>query len=208
MQPNWAEENLQVIRTLMERAALYRRALAPAMLSTGAVGVVAAIIGWSVEITTPRLVTAFWMATAVCAIGVAFACIRQQAIRAREPLLSAPTQRIMQAMLPAIFSGMMAGILLGLPEGSGHIPTWWLPSIWMGTYGCAVHSAGFFMPRGIKLFGWVMILSAVSMFYYMTKQPDVPPMRNFHVVMGIGFGATHLAYGIYLYFTEKSRNAQ
>ena len=29
MEPNWAGEHLQVIRTLMERSALYRRALAP-----------------------------------------------------------------------------------------------------------------------------------------------------------------------------------
>lgn len=42
MNPNWAEENLQTIRTLMERSALYRRALAPIMLGTGLLGVTAA----------------------------------------------------------------------------------------------------------------------------------------------------------------------
>ena len=34
MEPNWAAEHLQVIRTLMERSALYRRALAPIMSFT------------------------------------------------------------------------------------------------------------------------------------------------------------------------------
>ena len=29
MESNWAEENLQTIRTLMERSAIYRRCLAP-----------------------------------------------------------------------------------------------------------------------------------------------------------------------------------
>ena len=38
MQTDWAGENLQVIRTLMERASLYRRALAPIMLTLGALG--------------------------------------------------------------------------------------------------------------------------------------------------------------------------
>ena len=38
MNPNRAEENLQTIRLLMERSALYRRALAPIMLSGGRIG--------------------------------------------------------------------------------------------------------------------------------------------------------------------------
>ena len=40
MKPKWAEENLQTIRTLMERSAVYRRALAPIMLFAGALGVI------------------------------------------------------------------------------------------------------------------------------------------------------------------------
>ena len=38
METKWAEENLQTIRTLMERSALYRRALAPIMLFAGVLG--------------------------------------------------------------------------------------------------------------------------------------------------------------------------
>ena len=35
METNWAAEQLQTIRTLMERSAVYRRALAPIMLFAG-----------------------------------------------------------------------------------------------------------------------------------------------------------------------------
>ncbi len=45
METNWAAEQLQTIRTLMERSAVYRRALAPIMLFVGFVGVLAAAIG-------------------------------------------------------------------------------------------------------------------------------------------------------------------
>ena len=38
METNWAAEHLQVIRTLMERSAVYRRALAPIMTFNGAIG--------------------------------------------------------------------------------------------------------------------------------------------------------------------------
>ena len=52
MEPNWAAEHLQVIRTLMERSAIYRRALTPIMLLLGSFGVLASIIGWSAQIET------------------------------------------------------------------------------------------------------------------------------------------------------------
>jgi len=45
MDSKWAEENLQTIRTLMERSAVYRRALAPIMLCAGTVGIIAAAAG-------------------------------------------------------------------------------------------------------------------------------------------------------------------
>ena len=44
METNWAAEHLQVIRTLMERSALYRRALAPVMLVSGVLGTGAAVV--------------------------------------------------------------------------------------------------------------------------------------------------------------------
>ena len=45
MQTDWASENLQVIRTLMERSAVYRRALAPVMGLVGATGIAAGVLG-------------------------------------------------------------------------------------------------------------------------------------------------------------------
>jgi len=45
MNPNWAEENLQTIRTLMERSAVYRRALAPIMILAGVIGLATMGIG-------------------------------------------------------------------------------------------------------------------------------------------------------------------
>ena len=38
MSANWAEDNLQTIRTLMERASVYRRALAPVSMAAGGMG--------------------------------------------------------------------------------------------------------------------------------------------------------------------------
>ena len=61
METNWAEENLKTIRTLMERSAIYRRALAPIMIFAGVVGVIAAVAGLLIA---SRFGSGFWLLVA------------------------------------------------------------------------------------------------------------------------------------------------
>ena len=51
MNQHAAGQHLEVIRTLMERSAIYRRALAPNMLMLGAVGIAAGIAGYFLPLT-------------------------------------------------------------------------------------------------------------------------------------------------------------
>jgi len=63
------------------------------------------------------------------------------------------------------------------------------------------------MPRGIKLFGWVFILGGCGLFALGTPDlPNLPRALYAHGVMGLFFGALHLAYGTYLFCTEKRKN--
>jgi hypothetical protein len=67
-----------------------------------------------------------------------------------------------------------------------------------------VHAAGFFMPRGMKLFGWsVIVLSAAGSAGLVLAEPTVAGWQLAHAVMGGVFGVLHLAYGAYLYATER-----
>src|SRR5205823_7898001 len=68
MESDWAAENLRVIRTLMERSAIYRRALAPMMLLAGGAGTVAATAGWLAGIEAPRAFSGYWLGVAVLTI--------------------------------------------------------------------------------------------------------------------------------------------
>jgi len=81
--------------------------------------------------------------------------------------------------------------------------TWALVPVWMALYGSALHAAGFFMPRGIKLLGWLFIIGGTLLLLGLAALPEPPEFRFTHVAMGIAFGGLHLAYGIYLHFTEK-----
>jgi hypothetical protein len=202
MNENWAAENLQTIRTLMERSAIYRRALAPTTLLAGAVGLAAGGVGWLCQGDSPRQFVLFWFAVACAALAGAFVVIRRQALRDHEPFWSPPTRRVAQAMLPCLFIGLIAGLVLAFAAQDTEA-TWALIPIWMALYGAALHAGGFFMPRGIKVLGWLFIVGGTLLLLGLIAQPAPPEFRFVHPVMGAAFGGLHLAYGVYLLFTEK-----
>jgi len=204
MNPNWAEENLQTIRTLMERSAVYRRALAPIMLFAGVLGAAAASAGLLFHLDSIRAFGSLWLSTAVMVVLGALLIARRQALKDNEGFWSPPTRRVGQALLPPLFSGMLLGFTLMFV---GMDNTILLTFIWLLFYGCALHSAGFFMPRGMKWFGWLYIGLALVTICLLTVV--VPPdfEINAHWFMGFFFGVLHLAYGAYLYLTEKRKSA-
>ncbi len=210
MENNWAVEHLQVIRTLMERSAVYRRALAPVMTFTGAVGIVAALSGWGFHIDSPRGFTAYWTLVGMIAVGGAYWLVRRQALKDAEAFWSPPTRRVTQAILPPVVAGFLASVIIfwkvdaSAPEAAGVLALRWLPQGWIVLFGCAMHAAGFFVPRGMKLFGWLFIVGGCSLFAL--GIPDLPRQVYAHGVMGLFFGGFHLAYGLYLYFTEPRKN--
>jgi hypothetical protein len=91
-------------------------------------------------------------------------------------------------------------VLLGERSGFNFVPS----LVWILFYGCALHSADFFMPRGIKYFGLIFVTAALGLIFMMLKAPGwLPDQINPHWLMGFFFGVLHLGYGAYLYLTEK-----
>jgi len=211
MESNWAAEHLQVIRTLMERSAVYRRALAPIMIYNGVLGTVGAIIGWATKIDTSRSFILYWAGVAALAIAGSFFLVRRQALKEAECFWSPPTRRVTQALLPPLVAGAILGLVVLMKIDSAPlelrqaIGLLWLPLAWVVLYGCAFHAAGFFMPRGMRLFGWGMIIGGCGLFA-MGLPDGVRPLEYAHGIMGFFFGLLHVAYGVYLYFTERRGN--
>ncbi len=204
--PNWAAEHLQTIRTLMERSALYRRARAPVMIFTGALGLAGGVVGRALRLEAPQAFTGFWAGVGILALGGAFLLVRRQALKESEAFWSPPTRRVAQGMLPPLLIGSVSGLLALACPAWDFLPVWALPGFWMLLYGCALNAAGFFMPRGIKLLGWIFVACGCA--FMASRCGGGGPLRPEadHVWMGAAFGGLHLAYGIYLYFTEKRGN--
>ena len=191
----------------MERAAIYRRALAPIMLQLGALGVLASAAGLGFGIDSVRGFGIYWIVVSVLGITAAYLKVRRQALTAAEPFWSPPTRRVTQAVLPPLFAGLIATILILAVPTEATERFVWIPAIWMGLYGCAIHAAGFFMPRGMKLFGWGFIVCGCAVAATLATGYSTPSAKTAHLLMGAFFGGLHLAYGVYLYFTERKNEA-
>jgi len=207
MEPDWAAEHLQTIRTLMERTALYRRALAPIMTFTGVFGVAGGIAAFFFRVDSARGFIVFWSAVAVACLAGSFLLVRRQALKDAEPFWSPPTRRVTLALIPPFVAGAAVGVpaLAGLDLNV--VPVWSLPACWMLLYGCALSAAGFFMVRGIKLLGWIFVACGCALIGARLALSQPPTLLQCHEIMGAGFGGLHLACGIYLYFTEQGKNA-
>jgi hypothetical protein len=210
MQNDWASENLQVIRTLMESSAIYRRALAPVMTLVGVTGIVAGVLGAVMDLETTRRFVVYWLVVAFVCLAEAFLLIRRQALKDVEPFWSPPTRRVVRAVAPAFCAALMVGIVAFMLDATERLGVLLLIPVWAVIYGLAMHAAGFFMPRRFRMFGWVFIgcgLIVLGCLAFHAKFhvpfPDAP-LAN--VFMGGLFGGGHAVCGLYLYFTEKRRN--
>ena len=81
MDSDWASDHLQTIRTLMERSALYRRALAPIMFVVGSIGLAAAVVPCFVRIESNRAFALFWLGISLAALGASLLLVRRQVVQ-------------------------------------------------------------------------------------------------------------------------------
>ncbi len=204
MEPTGAAENLQVIRTLMERSALYRRAMAPVMLAAGLFGMAGWGVGTTVEFIHDRTFVAFWFGVAASTVASALLIVRRQAFRSEEPFWTPPTRRIVRAMIPPLVAGTLVTLPFALGEQTRE-PLSFNVAFWVLFYGCALHSAGMFISRGVRLLGWMFILAGCGLgaAEHCGFRFGLAP----HAQMGLTFGLFHLVAAAYLFLTERRGQA-
>jgi uncharacterized membrane protein YfcA len=209
VQPNWAEENLQVIRTLMERAGLYRRALAPVMVMVGMLGVLGALVGEALVLESPASFVRWWFLVAFTSIAFSLLIVRRQALRSDEGFWTPPTRKVCTAMTPPLTAGFFIAALPMVDCAGSASPVVYVIA-WLLLYGCALHSAGQFISQGVRLLGWAFVLAAGLLGCVASEYFGWTGMRaewiewlRPHRFMGFTFGGFHLIAAAYLYFTEK-----
>jgi hypothetical protein len=173
------------------------------MTFLGILGIIASVAGAVLGIDTALHFGLYWMGVSVVGLFGAYLLARRQALKDREPFWSPPTKRVTQALLPSLFVGAVLGIIFTFILGKQTSFSWALPVSWILLYGCALHAAGFFTPRGIRLLGWLFILGGCSLTLSSISVDARLPFVTSHLIMGLFFGGLQLAYGIYVHFTDE-----
>lgn len=176
-----AEEHLRIIRSLMERATIYRAISAPAALVGGLLGCLAAAL-------SPRdacigVFLGVWATVLAIATAVNLYFLARDAERRGAPFLSAGMRMAFLAMAPPLAAGVVGTFLLFEPR--------LVTLLWIVVYGLALLSTAHFAPRSLVYLGLLFLATGLALGCLATR--SVPGMSA-NLLMALTFGGYHLAY--------------
>jgi hypothetical protein len=194
-----AEENLRVIRTLMERATMYRAISAPTALVAGLSSILAAaaIFLSEANLTVGRPIRSrqfavTWIIVLILSLAANTFFVWREARNTGRPFISPGMKLALRAiapclLIPAAFTGWFftTGYLGGQELE--------LVVVWVAFYGLALLSTALFAPHSLAVLGWAFLftgLSVPALVNWIEGLPgDIP-----NLAMGITFGLYHLIY--------------
>jgi hypothetical protein len=195
-----AEEDLRVIRTLMERAATYRAISAPTALVGGLLSLLSAAFIANSDTLLGRTLRArefalIWIVVLALTMILNVFFVSREARNSGRPFVSSGMKLALRAIAPTLIVPVIFTVWflkLGYLSGSELE----LVTIWIVFYGLALLSTALFAPRSLALLGWAFLLTGVSIPVTADAadglSTDIP---NFF--MGITFGAYHLIYAVF-----------
>lgn len=206
-----AEENLRVIRSLMERTATYRAISVPSATWAGIVSVAAFLLNlWLIQAGDVFFsfegFLIIWLGVLVLAsIGNTVILFRES----RRTGTTFPSRALLSAiggMTPAFLAAaVLTGSLafLDFTRADNFMFSYVAVALWMLFYGIGLLGTQHFAPRSIILLGWAFLLGsfvvmittllAFSIFLEMKNQGN--PIYYFpSAIMAITFGGFHLVY--------------
>ncbi|MFL6515039.1 MAG: hypothetical protein ACJ8M1_08460 [Chthoniobacterales bacterium] len=197
-----AEENLRVIRQLMERATVYRAISAPTALVAGILSLLAAaavyynnevqlVLGRAVR---PREFAVLWIAVLVLAAIANAYFLWREAARSGRPFVSSGMKLALQAITPNLLIPA-AFTLWFFQTGYLGAQELQLVTVWVAFYGLGLLATALFAPRSLAILGWAFLLTALAtpvLNEWIDRLTDDAP----DTIMGLTFGVYHLIYAI------------
>ena len=204
-----AIEHLRVIRSLMEKAHIYRAVSAPAALLGGVLALGATI--WPVvHAAQTHGDAAFSNATFLIVWhGILAACtvlnvmlLAREATRRGQSLVSDGMKMALRAVSPPlIVGGVLAGGLVI-----------WLQNltlaalIWVLCYGLALLATASFSPKSLIRLGWAFLIAGLVLFLVWAANGEVRDLRTdlgpASLVMALTFGLLHVVYAIAVFVSR------
>src|SRR5438067_3449151 len=168
-QSSRAEEDLRVIRSLMERATIYRAISAPTALVAGVLSILsAAVLYWNNNVNLifgrpvgPRESAAIWIDVLVLAVLANGFFVWREARNSGRPFVSPAMKLALRAITPNLLIPL-AFTLWFFKRGFLGGQELELVVIWVVFYGLALISTALFAPRSLAILGWAFLLTGLA----------------------------------------------
>mgnify|MGYP007059413420 CR=1 FL=1 len=185
-----ATENLEVIRTLMERTCQYELLTARAGLVAGSLAGVGALSFLILDASDPWHFGLVWGLVFLGSLLTTSLCTIFRARERGEPVWSRQAKAVLFALMPATLSAFALSIFF-FYQGM-HL---WLPGVWMLCYGQGALATSAYAPQPIRALGMLVLLLGA---FTLTSGPNLAIW-----MMGLVFGLGHGWLGVTLLLRER-----
>jgi hypothetical protein len=214
-----AEEHLRVIRSLMEKATIYR-AISSTAAALGGILTIGASFAfgpwWPLSTAADRLTRpidtihflALWLGV-LAVTGIANLYFLWRAAKARQDsFVSSGMRAAAKALLPAyLVAAVLTGLFINSPQPSMVVP------VWIVCHGLGLLATAHFAPRSLVRLGWAFLLAGLGACVWFAPQwamgvSDVlhnRAMLGAQLWMAETFGLLHMAYAVAIW-PRKSKD--
>jgi len=210
-----ALENLRIIRSLMEKANIYRAVSAPAALVGGLLALAAS--AWPVQhalanhgdaVMCDGCFLSLWLVILVIASALNVILLAKEAARRSQPFVSEGMRMALRAFTPPMLVGGVVGIGLIVFLQSLTLAT----LVWALCYGLALLGTASFSPHSLIRLGWSFVIVGLLIFLAWAASSDVRLLSSdlgpASLVMGLTFGLLHVIYALAVFLSPKPAEAR
>lgn len=205
-----ALENLRIIRSLMEKANVYRAISAPAGLAGGLMALFAS--AWPVQHALATQGEALmsdiaflfvWLAILGIASALNLVLLARDAGHRGQRFVSNGMRMALRAFAPPMLVGGCVGI--GLILFLDNLT--FAALIWILCYGLALLATAGFSPCSLVRLGWAFVVAGLLLFLAWASNSDIRLLSNdlgpASLAMGLTFGLLHVIYALAVFFSPK-----
>lgn len=207
-----AVEQLRIIRTLMERATIFRALSGETALIGGAAAVAAA---WLSDGKTGWAWAYPWLVGLLLVVVFNGIQVLRASAACGKPFWSKGLRTALRGVMPSLVAGGFLGLLYirSATAAAGHHPqavtyTMVAAAIWILHYGIALLAIREFAPRSMAWLGWAFVAFGLYCLAELTGLQQMPPfllkyLNSPSLIMAAAFGGFHFIYGALIVTTKE-----
>ncbi len=190
MDPRQAAQNLELIRTLMERTVQYQLLTARAGLAAGCMACVGALTFTVLDKSEAWQFGLVWGVVFACSLLATYIGTALRSRERGERMWSRQARAVLLALAPSLFAALVLTAFF-FARGE-HL---WLPGMWMLCYGQGALATASYAPAPIRTLGMTaLVMGSVTL--------ALGPVWSVFM-MGLVFGMGHIGLGVALLIAEK-----